>query len=179
MALDHYPAIVDLTGSSVKFVSNGKSRLKIVVMGKRVKKQVATHERLVREEEIRGSSNRVFGLVFAAVFTMIGLWPLVQVAGVRLWALAVAVVFLATAVIRPAFLTPLNRLWTRFGLLLHAVVNPVVMGLLFYLMITPTAYVMRWLGKDHLNLRWDPAAKSYWIERRPPGPAPESMKNQF
>ncbi len=64
-------------------------------------------------------------------------------------------------------------------MLLHAVVNPMVMGLLFYLMITPTAYVMRLLGKDHLKLRWDPAAKTYWIERRPPGPAPETMKNQF
>ncbi len=179
MALNHCLSIINLAGSSLKFVSNGKSRLKIVVMGKRVKKQVATHERLVREEEIRGSSNRVFGLVFAAVFTMIGLWPLVQVAGVRLWALAVAVVFLATTIIRPAFLTPLNRLWTRLGLLLHAMVNPIIMGLLFYFMITPTGYVMRLLGKDHLNLRWDPAAKSYWIERRPPGPAPETMKNQF
>ncbi len=156
-----------------------KISIKILVMRKRVKKRVATHERLVREEEIRGSSNRAFGLVFAAVFTIIGLWPLVHVAGVRLWALAVAVVFLAIAIIRPAFLTPLNRLWTRIGVLLHAVVNPMVMGILFYFMITPTGYVMRLLGKDHLNLRWDPAAKSYWIERRPPGPAPKTMKNQF
>ena len=122
-------------------------------MRKRVKNQVATHERLVREEEIRGSSNRALGLVFAAVFTIIGLWPLVYTTGVRLWALAAAVGFLAIAVVRPALLAPLNRLWTRLGLLLHAVVNPVVMGLLFYLMITPTGYVMRWLGKDHLNLR--------------------------
>ncbi len=179
MALNHCLSIINLAGSSLKFVSNGKFRLKILVMRKRVKKQVATHERLVREEEIRGSSNRAFGLVFAAVFTIIGLWPLVHVAGVRLWALAVAVVFLAIAIIRPAFLTPLNRLWTRIGLLLHAVVNPMVMGLLFYFMITPTGYVMRLLGKDLLNLRWEPAAKSYWIERRPPGPAPETMKNQF
>ncbi len=148
-------------------------------MRSRVKKQVATHERLVGEEETRGSSNRTFGLVFAAVFTIIGLWPLVDATDVRLWALAAAVGFLAIAVVRPALLAPLNRLWTRIGLLLHAVVNSMVMGLLFYLMITPTGYVMRWLGKDHLNLRWDPAAKSYWIERRPPGPAPETMKNQF
>jgi hypothetical protein len=79
----------------------------------------------------------------------------------------------------PRLLTPLNRLWTRFGLVLHAVVTPVVMGLLFYLTVVPIGIVMRLAGKDLLALRYDPGAKSYWIERRPPGPAPDTMPRQF
>jgi len=139
----------------------------------------ATHERLVREETVRGSSDRSFGLVFAAVFAVIGLWPLLGDGGIRIWSLAISLVFLATAMLRPMLLAPLNRLWTRFGLLLHHVVNPIIMALLFYLVVTPTGLVMRALGKDILRLRFDRQAKSYWIERQPPGPAPEAMRDQF
>lgn len=139
----------------------------------------ATHERMVREETVQGSSDRSFGLVFAAVFAIIGLWPLIGDGAVRIWSLAVSLVFLALALLRPMVLAPLNRLWTRFGLLLHHIVNPIIMGLLFYLVVTPTGLVMRMLGKDLLRLRFDPQAKSYWIERQPPGPAPETMKDQF
>ena len=139
----------------------------------------ATHERLVREDKVKGSSDRSFGLVFAAVFAIIGLIPLLGDGGVRVWSLAVAVVFLALALVRPVVLAPLNHLWTRFGLLLHRIVNPIIMGLLFYLVVTPTGLIIRMLGKDLLRLRFDPQAKSYWIERQPPGPAPETMKDQF
>ncbi len=141
--------------------------------------QGATHERLVREETVQGSSDRSFGLVFTAVFAIIGLWPLLGDGGVRIWSLAICAVFLATALLRPTLLKPLNRLWTEFGLLLHHVVNPIIMGLLFYLVVTPTGLVMRALGKDLLRLRFDRQAKSYWIERQPPGPAPEGMRDQF
>ncbi|MBT3401824.1 MAG: hypothetical protein HN420_17765, partial [Rhodospirillaceae bacterium] len=91
----------------------------------------------------------------------------------------VAIAFLAIAFLRPGLLAPLNRLWTRFGLLLHRIVNPIVMGFLFYLTVTPMALIMRALGKDLLRLKRDPEAKSYWIERTPPGPAPDTMSNQF
>jgi hypothetical protein len=144
-----------------------------------MKNPTGTHERLVREETVRGSSDRSFGLVFAVVFAIIGLWPLLGDRDIRIWSLAIALVFLAAAVLRPALLAPLNRLWTRFGLLLHRFVNPIIMGLLFYLVVTPTGLVMRMLGKDLLRLRFDRQAKSYWIDRRPPGPAPETMKDQF
>jgi len=77
-----------------------------------------------------------------------------------------------------AALAPLNKWWTKLGLLLYRVVSPIVLGLLFYVTLTPIALVMRLLGKDPLRLRRDPDAASYWIDRSPP-PAPESMKNQF
>jgi hypothetical protein len=91
----------------------------------------------------------------------------------------VAALFLAAALLRPALLNPLNRLWLKFGLLLHRVVNPIVMGLLFYGTVWPTGLVMRALGKDLLRLKRQPEAHSYWIVRAPPGPAPETMKDQF
>ncbi len=142
-------------------------------------KLAGTHERLSEDEVVKGSSDRSFGLVFTAVFTLIGLWPLLSGEGVRWWSLAVALIFAALAIARPSALAPLNRLWTRFGLMLNRIVSPLVMGLLFYLIITPFALIMRAVGKDPLRLEFDPGAESYWIEREPPGPAPESIKNQF
>ncbi len=113
------------------------------------------------------------------VFAIVGLWPLVDGGAVRFWALIAAGGFLAAGFLAPAALRPLNRVWFLFGMVLHKIVNPLVMGLLFYITITPMALVMRLLGKDPLNRRFDSKAKSYWIERRPAGPAPESMRNQF
>jgi hypothetical protein len=144
-----------------------------------MKRSPAIHERLTRDEQVRGSSNRAFGLVFAGVFSLIGLWPLVRGGEFRLWSLAIAVFFLLITLTRPRLLAPLNRVWTKLGLVLHRIVNPVVMGILFYLVVTPTGLMMRLLGKDLLRLRFEPNEKSYWIERQPPGPAPESMKQQF
>jgi len=80
---------------------------------------------------------------------------------------------------RPSVLNPLNRIWLKFGLLLHSVVNPVVMALLFYGTVLPTGLVMRMLGKDLLRLKRQPDAKSYWIVRQPAGPSPETMRDQF
>ena len=142
-------------------------------------KFVATHERLTRDETVTGSSDRTLGFVFAVVLGAIGLWPLIGAQPPVLWALGMAAAFGAIAALRPAWLGPLNRLWTKLGLILHRVVNPVVMALLFYLTITPFALVMRLFGKDPLKLRFEPDRKSYWIERDPPGPAPDTMKRQF
>ena len=137
------------------------------------------HEKLTRSEEVKGSSNRSFGMVFAVVFAIIGFWPLISSGSVRLWVLALALVFLSLALFAPKTLTPLNRLWLKFGLLLHKVVNPVVMAVMFFVVITPTALVVRFLGKRLLDKSFDPDAESYWIHREPPGPEPADMKNQF
>lgn len=139
----------------------------------------AAHEDLDRREEIRGSGDRAFGLVFTVVFAVVGLLPLLGGARVRGWALALSGLFLAAALLRPGVLAPLNRAWTRFGALLHRVVSPLVLAFLFYGVVTPTGLLARAFGKRPLALRFEPDAESYWIPREPPGPAPETMKNQF
>jgi hypothetical protein len=144
-----------------------------------MKPAAATHEDLARNEKIHGSSDRSFGFTFAGFFILVAGWPLVRGASPRGWAAVVGLLFLAVALVRPGLLAPLNRLWFRIGLLLHRIVNPLVMGAMFYGVITPIGLVMRWRGRDALRLRVDPSAPTYWIERRPPGPAPDTMGNQF
>ena len=117
--------------------------------------------------------------MFCAVFLIIGVFPLLGGGSVRLWSLVVGGVFLGVALVRPVLLAPLNRLWLKFGLLLNRIVSPLVMGFLFYLVITPIALIMRVLGKDPLRLKYDAAVQSYWILRQPPGPSPETIKNQY
>lgn len=143
------------------------------------KSTLQTHEDFTRGEDVKTSSERAFGFVFAAVFLIVGLLPLLHGNAVRLWSLSVAAVFLALALAAPRMLAPLNRLWMKFGMLLHAVVNPVVMAFLFFSTVTPIALILRALGKDPLHLKFDPAAKTYWIDRTPPGPAPDTMPRQF
>ena len=143
------------------------------------KNPASTHERLADDGVIEGSSDRSFGLVFTVVFTIIGLWPFVFGGAVRWWSLAIALGFAAVSLIRPSLLAPLNRLWLKFGLLLNRIVSPLVMGLLFYLVMTPIALIMRMTGKDPLRLKYDAAARSYWIPRQPPGPSPETIKYQY
>ena len=138
-----------------------------------------THEDYSRAHAVKGSSDKSFGLVFAAFFALIGLWPLIHGASPRWWVVAIGAAFLVVAFIRPSLLAAPNRWWMKFGLLLAKVVNPIVMGLVFYLTVTPTAAIMRMMGKDPLRLRYDRSAKSYWIERTPPGPSPETMSRQF
>ena len=137
------------------------------------------HEDLAREDDIVGSSDRAFGLTLAAVFAVIGMVRLVLGHSYWEWWFGAAVVMLAFALAWPAVLAPLNRLWLRLGLVLYRVVNPVVMGLVFFSTVLPIGLVMRALGKDPLRLRREPAAESYWIVREPPGPEPDTMKNQF
>jgi hypothetical protein len=139
------------------------------------------HEDLTREEEVHGSSDRSFGLVVAAFFAIVGLGPLLHgsLASIRWWALGVTAVFLALALLWTAPLRPLNRLWLRLGLLISKIVSPIVLAMLFYATVTPVGVLMRAVGKDPLRLRRNAATASYWIPREPPGPAPDSMKNQF
>lgn len=124
-------------------------------------------------------TDRAFGLTFAAVFVLIALWPLLRGEWPRLWAVAIAMAFGAAGLLFPAALAPLNRAWIRFGAVLHRVISPLVMGAIFFLVVTPIAYLMRLAGKDPLALRLDPAATTYWIKREPPGPEAASMQQQF
>ena len=142
-------------------------------------KEPQFHESFARDEKVKGSSDRTFGLVFTAVFAIVSFWPVLFGNPVRWWTLPFAVGFLAVALLAPKLLAPLNRAWTLLGLLMHLVVNPIVMGLLFFVAITPMALVVRILGKDLLRLKRDPQAASYWIERTPPGPSADSMRQQF
>ena len=145
-------------------------------MGKR---GAASHERLHREERPRSGSDRAFGSLFAAVFTIAGLWPLLRGPSVRWWCLLVASAFLALAIFRPRALAPLNKLWLRVGLVLHLCVSPVVMAMLYYTTMTPIGLLLRLSGKDLLRLRFEPESPTYWIPRQPPGPAPDTMPRQF
>ncbi|WP_028346741.1 hypothetical protein [Bradyrhizobium murdochi] len=141
--------------------------------------QQSSHESFIRDEALAPGSDRAFGLVMSgalALFSLLNYWHLGRWWP---WTSAAAGLFLTTAVLRPSSLHLLNRLWMKFGLLLHRIVNPIVMGLLFYGTIFPTGFVMRMRGRDLLRLKREPAADSYWIVRHPPGPAPETMKDQF
>jgi hypothetical protein len=137
------------------------------------------HEDFSRRQKLQTSTDRSFGFVFTAFFLLLGTWPLRKGGPVRWWALALGLVLAAIVLVRPVVLHPLNLAWAQVALLLSRVVNPVVMGLLFFVAVTPIALVLRLLGKDPLRLRFDPAASSYWLPRRPPGPPPETMSNQF
>lgn len=128
--------------------------------------------------DIKVGSDRSFGLVFAAVFAIVALWPLVHGHAPRWWALAIALGFGAVAMVKAAWLHPLNVLWFRLGMLLARVVAPVVMGLVFFLCVTPIGFIMRMRGKDLLSLHRSREA-SYWIVREPPGPEPGTMTKQF
>lgn len=139
----------------------------------------AVHDCQGHGPAVEMGSNRSFGLVFAGFFTIVAVLPVLGGHAPRWWALAVGAVFAGLALAAPALLRPLNRLWFRFGLLLHQVVTPVVMGVLFFLTVTPLGLLMRATGKDPMRLRRDPAAASYWIVRTPPGPSADSMKQQF
>ena len=137
------------------------------------------HEDFSREEHVKAGSDKGFGQVFAGFFAILA--ALSWWRGNDHWhyTLPVALVFLVIAYTYPKVLGPLNRLWLKFGLLLYKVMNPLILGLLFFITIAPIGLLMRAFGKDFLRTRMDPQAKSYWIERTPPGPKPESMKNQF
>jgi hypothetical protein len=132
-----------------------------------------------RDEAPARASERSFGMVFAVLFLLVTFWPLLAGGAPRWWALVLAVAFLLAGLALPWVLRPLNSAWLGFGLLLHRIISPVILGMLFYLTVLPTGLVMRAVRKDPLRLRFDRDAGSYWIERQPPGPQPESLRNQF
>jgi hypothetical protein len=121
-----------------------------------------------------------FGFTMAALFLVIAGWPWMFHGGApRYWAAAVALFFAAAPFIAPGTLGPLSWLWSRFGLLLHGLVNPVIMALIYYVGILPIGLLLKAAGKDLLRLQWQAGVESYWIPRVPPGPRHGSMLKQF
>ena len=125
--------------------------------------------------DIKISSNRSFGLVFFVVFLLISIYPLLHGQNLRFWSLIVAIIFLALGLLNSKILTPLNKIWFKFGLLLGSIVSPVIMSIIFFFVVTPISFVMKILGKDILNLKRN-NNNTYWIEKSGPK---SKMKNQF
>ena len=126
-------------------------------------------------DDVKISSNRSFGIVFFTVFLLIALYPLMFSGEVRLWSLIISFTFLALGLLNSRILYPLNKLWFNFGIFLGKLISPLIMGLIFFLVVTPIGLIMRLLGKDVLNLKYN-KNKSYWIEKTGPK---SKMKNQF
>ena len=126
-------------------------------------------------DDIKISSNKSFGIVFFIVFILIALYPLLNDQEIRLWALIISAVFLILGLLKSRLLTPLNKLWFRFGIFLGKIISPIIMGFIFFLVVTPIGLIMRLLGKDPLNLKYN-KERSYWIEKDGPK---SKMKNQF
>lgn len=129
--------------------------------------------------KISGSTDRSFGLVFTIFFLIVSMLPLLHGHGIRVWAIILSSVFLALALIAPKLLAPLNVLWARFGMVLHRIASPIVLGVLFYGVFMPTGLLMRLVGKDLLRLHLDKNIDTYWIERLPSSLSPESLKLPF
>ena len=128
-----------------------------------------------QNKEIKLPSNRSFGIVFFTVFLIVCLYPLVNSESIRVWSLIISIIFLVLGLLNSKILAPLNKLWFKFGILLGKIVSPFVMGMIFFLVVTPIGLIMRLFAKDVLNLKFN-KNKSYWIEKNEPK---SKMKNQF
>ena len=128
----------------------------------------------IKNQEI--SSNRSFGIVFFILFLIITLYPLSKGEDIRVWSGVISIIFLILGLLNSKVLSPLNKAWFKFGILLGRIVSPIIMGLIFFLVVTPIALIMRIIGKDLLNLKFNKEDKSYWIEKVGPK---SKMKNQF
>ena len=126
-------------------------------------------------DDVKISSNRSFGIVFFVVFLIIALFPLINDGNIRLWSLIVSLAFLALGLLNSKFLSPLNKIWFKFGLFLGKIISPMVMGLIFFFVVTPIGILMRILKKDLLNLKFNKKT-TYWIEKND---LKSKMKNQF
>ena len=126
-------------------------------------------------DDIKISSNRSFGIVFFVVFLLIALYPLTYSEEIRIWSAIISLIFLALGLFNSKILTPLNKLWFKFGIFLGKIISPIIMGIIFFLVVTPIGLLMRLLGKDLINLKYN-NNKSYWIEKKGPK---SKMKNQF
>ena len=138
-----------------------------------------SHENLDRVYAEIAPSERSFGLVFSAVFGLVGVWPALEGETLRWWSLAVAAALLAIVLFRPRLLSRPNLCWMRFGALIGKFVSPLVLGITYFFMVVPVGFFMRIAGKDPLRLRFQPKAETYWIRREPPGPEPGSLTRQF
>ena len=125
--------------------------------------------------DIKISSNKSFGIVFFIVFLLIGLYPIIHDENIRIWSLIISCIFLVLGFLNSSILTPLNLLWFKFGILLGKLISPIIMGFVFFLVVTPIGLIMRLFKKDLLKLKKN-NAKSYWIKR---SINESSMKNQF
>ena len=121
-------------------------------------------------------SNKSFGIVFFIVFLLISIYPLINNESIRLWSLIISLIFLILGILNSKILSPLNKLWFKFGIFLGKIISPIIMGIIFFLVVTPIGFIMRLLGKDLLNLKYNNIHKSYWIEKTGPK---SKMKNQF
>ena len=126
-------------------------------------------------DDIKIGSNKSFGIVFFVVFLLIALYPLLNDENIRIWSLIISFIFLLLGIFNSKVLSPLNKVWFKFGILLGKVISPIVMGLVFFLVVTPTGILMKIFRKDLLNLKFN-KNKSYWIEKKGPK---SKMKNQF
>ena len=126
-------------------------------------------------DDIKISSNRSFGIVFFVVFILVALYPLIYSGEIRIWSIVLSLIFLTLGLLNSKILTPLNKIWFKFGIILGKIISPIIMGVIFFLVVTPIGLLMRLLGKDLLNLKYN-NHKSYWIEKSGPK---SKMKNQF
>jgi len=127
------------------------------------------------DQKIKTSSNKSFGIVFFIVFLIIALYPMIKDGDLRLWSLIVSLIFLILGLINSNILTPLNRLWFKFGIFLGKIVSPIILGAIFFLIVTPTGLLLRLFGKDVINLKYN-KDNSYWIKKTGPK---SNMKDQF
>ena len=126
-------------------------------------------------DEVKIGSNKSFGVVFFIVFLIVGLFPLINEQEMKVWSLLVSLIFLILGLINSTILTPLNKIWFKFGILLGKIVSPIIMGMIFFLVVTPIGILMKILKKDLLNLKYN-NDQSYWIKKNEPK---SKMKNQF
>jgi len=126
-------------------------------------------------ENIKISSNRSFGIVFFVVFLFISLYPLLNDRAIQIWSLIVSLIFLTLGLTNSKILSPFNKIWFKFGILLGKIISPLVMGIIFFFVVTPTGLLMKMFKKDLLNLKVN-NNKSYWIQKTEPK---SKMKNQF
>ena len=125
--------------------------------------------------KIKISSNRSFGIVFFTVFLIIAIWPLLNGHEIRYWSLIISIVFLFLGILNSKIFTPLNKIWFKIGILLGNVISPIIMSIIFFLVVTPTSFIMKILGKDILNLKKN-TKNSYWIKKQNQN---SRMKKQF
>ena len=126
-------------------------------------------------DDIKISSNKSFGIVFSVVFLLIAIYPLTNGEDIRIWSGIISFIFLVLGLLNSSILTPLNKIWFKFGIILGKIISPVIMAIIFFLVVTPTGLIMRILRRDILNLKYN-QNKSYWIEKEGPK---SKMKNQF